>query len=56
MTGGGFGGCTVNLVQEQHANDFAAQISDRYRQATGINPQVYICSAEDGAQAMSGPA
>ena len=56
MTGGGFGGCTVNLVQEQHAVDFAAQISDRYRQATGINPQVYICSAEDGAQAMSGPA
>ncbi len=56
MTGGGFGGCTVNLVQQQHALDFAAQISERYRQATGIGPQVYICSAEDGAQAVSDPA
>jgi len=56
MTGGGFGGCTVNLVQEQHASSFAAQISEHYRQATGINPQVYICSAEDGAQAVSDPA
>jgi len=56
MTGGGFGGCTVNLVQEQYAPDFAAKISDRYRQATGIDPQVYICSAEDGAQAVSEPA
>jgi len=55
MTGGGFGGCTVNLVQQQHASDFAAQISERYRQATGISPQVYICSAEDGAQAVSDP-
>ena len=55
MTGGGFGGCTVNLVQQQHASDFASLISERYRQATGISPQVYICSAEDGAQAVSEP-
>lgn len=53
MTGGGFGGCTVNLVHEEHASDFAAQISERFRQATGINPQVSVCSAEDGAQAVA---
>ena len=53
MTGGGFGGCTVNLVQQRHASEFAPQISERYRQATGIDPQVYICSAEDGAQAVN---
>ena len=52
MTGGGFGGCTVNLVREESATDFAAQISERYQRATGITPQVYICSAEDGAQAL----
>jgi galactokinase len=51
MTGGGFGGCTVNLVQDDETEDFAAQISQRYRRATGIDPQVYICGAEDGAQA-----
>ena len=53
MTGGGFGGCTVNLVREENASDFAAQIVERYQQATGITPQVYICSAEDGVQALS---
>jgi galactokinase len=53
MTGGGFGGCTVNLVREEDAEDFAKQIAERYREATGIRPQVYLCSAEDGAQALS---
>jgi len=52
MTGGGFGGCTVNLVREENAEDFAKQIAERYRQATGIQPQVYLCTAEDGAQAL----
>ena len=53
MTGGGFGGCTVNLVQEGSAQDFAERIADRYRKATGIDPQTYLCSAEDGAQEVS---
>jgi galactokinase len=52
MTGGGFGGCTVNLVRQHNAGDFAKQIAERFQRATGINPQVYICSAEDGAQAL----
>ncbi len=52
MTGGGFGGCTLNLVREENATDFAAQIAERFRAATGITPQVYICSAETGAQAL----
>jgi galactokinase len=53
MTGGGFGGCTVNLVQEEHAQDFASQICDRYKKATGIVPDIYLCTAEDGAQELS---
>ena len=53
MTGGGFGGCTVNLVEAAHADDFAAQVSERYQRATGLHPNVYICSAEDGAGALS---
>ncbi|HEY1658454.1 MAG TPA: galactokinase [Candidatus Sulfotelmatobacter sp.] len=51
MTGGGFGGSTVNLVDSGAAGAFADQISDRYRRATGIDPHVHICSAADGAQA-----
>ena len=53
MTGGGFGGCTVNLVREEHAADFAQQIAERYRQKTGIKPQVYLCTAEAGAGELS---
>ena len=53
MTGGGFGGCTINLVRETDADAFAARIADRYRQATGIKPDIYICSAADGAKVES---
>jgi galactokinase len=51
MTGGGFGGCTVNLVEQDHAAEFAEKITQRYVQKTGIRPDVYICSAADGAGA-----
>jgi galactokinase len=50
MTGGGFGGCTLNLVEAADADTFADAIADRYQQATGIKPAVYICSAADGAR------
>ncbi len=53
MTGGGFGGCTVNLVHREHASEFAALIAERYRARSGIQPQIYGCSAEDGAQILS---
>jgi galactokinase len=51
MTGGGFGGCTLNLVEETEAEAFADRISVRYQQAVGIKPDVYICSAAEGAKA-----
>jgi galactokinase len=53
MTGGGFGGCTVNLVRDDNAQEFAKQIAECYRAATGITPQVYLCTAEDGAAELS---
>jgi galactokinase len=49
MTGGGFGGCTVNLVNAVDAPAFTREIAVRYHQATGIQPDIYICSAADGA-------
>jgi galactokinase len=51
MTGGGFGGCTVNLVNSTDASRFAGQISERYQSATGIKPDIYVCSAANGASA-----
>ncbi len=49
MTGGGFGGCTVNLVASQHAVAFADQIARNYQRETGRCPDVYICEASNGA-------
>jgi galactokinase len=49
MTGGGFGGCTVNLVKAESAQTFASHIAERYQSVTGINPDIYVCSAANGA-------
>ncbi|HEY3974629.1 MAG TPA: galactokinase [Candidatus Sulfotelmatobacter sp.] len=49
MMGGGFGGCTINLVHEESTDDFAQEIVERYLRLTGIAAQVYLCTAEDGA-------
>jgi galactokinase len=51
MTGGGFGGCTVNLVDVDEADRFAKSIRVAYREKTGVQPDVFICSAADGAHA-----
>jgi galactokinase len=49
MTGGGFGGATVNLVDEQSAARFAENVAKAYREKTGIACATYICMAADGA-------
>jgi galactokinase len=50
MTGGGFGGCTVSLV-EASAVDKAAQIlTDGYRVATGLDVEIFACAPSDGAR------
>lgn len=51
MTGGGFGGCTVNLVEANETDGFVREIKARYQQKTGIQPDVYVCVAADGASA-----
>ena len=51
MTGGGFGGCSVNLVAPQRVNDFTEFIADRYREATQINPDIFAVKADDGVRA-----
>jgi galactokinase len=49
MTGGGFGGCTINLVEAGGAAEFARLIANRYKQQSRGNCAVYICEAVDGA-------
>ena len=49
MTGGGFGGCTVNLVRTDCVEAFSRLMIDEYRRATSLTPEVYVCRAADGA-------
>jgi galactokinase len=52
MTGGGFGGCTVNLLKATNAAAFEEYIAQAYQDATGIIPEIYICEPAQGAQAL----
>jgi galactokinase len=49
MTGGGFGGCTINLVERDAVAEFVRRISKAYQQRTSITPEVYVTEASDGA-------
>ncbi len=48
MTGGGFGGCTINLVQAEKVEEFQQVIAQGYQRATGYTPEIYVCSAAAG--------
>lgn len=50
MTGGGFGGCTVNLVSTEAVEQFQKLVGDSYLEATGITPKIYVCQATNGAE------
>jgi len=50
MTGAGFGGCTVNLVQDGYTQDFLERVGQAYRDKTGLVPDIYICTAVQGAR------
>jgi galactokinase len=49
LTGGGFGGCTVNLVKAEKLERFIAELTKRYRERFGIAAESYVCEAVDGA-------
>jgi galactokinase len=56
MTGGGFGGCTINLVAADHAAQFQRQVSAEYKAAIGLQPDIYICEASQGAELVESAA
>jgi galactokinase len=53
LTGGGFGGCTINLVEQDKAAAFADELGRRYAAKTGIQPEIHICHASGGAHRVS---
>ena len=52
MTGGGFGGCTINLVAREFSAGFKKQVAQAYRSATGHEPSVYLCQPSQGVEAL----
>lgn len=53
LTGGGFGGCTVNLVNEADVNEFIGALTAAYRARFSLQLETYICTAVDGAVARN---
>jgi galactokinase len=52
ITGGGLGGCTVNLVRADATEAFVGAVIEGYKAATGIVADCFVCEASDGALAL----
>jgi len=53
MMGGGFGGCTVNLVEEGAVEGFFGEVPAAYERETGLKPALYVCRASEGASEVT---
>lgn len=53
MTGGGFGGCTINLVDAEHVENFQRTVAEGYEQSTSLKPEIYVCEASKGAEQVT---
>jgi galactokinase len=53
MTGGGFGGCTINLVQAAESDEFCKHVVKGYEAAFGYAPKIYVCEASQGAEVVT---
>jgi galactokinase len=49
MTGAGFGGCTVNLVQTEAVHEFRSRLAETYESRTGVRPDFYVSEAASAA-------
>jgi galactokinase len=53
MMGGGFGGCTINLVRTEEVEQVIERVSKEYRQQTGIDTVSYIVEISNGTSVIS---
>lgn len=54
MTGGGFGGCTVSLVEAGAAEAFMENVKAAYEKATGLKSTIFACSPQQGVGPLAG--
>jgi galactokinase len=53
MMGGGFGGCTINLIENNHVNDVSKMVTERYKQKFNIDLKTYITSISSGTDIIT---
>lgn len=53
MTGAGFGGCTVSIVEESHADNFIKKLGKIYSSKTGLKADFYLPGTGDGARRLA---
>ena len=54
MMGGGFGGCTINLIQQAHVKDVIDSVTSNYERQFGISAEVYTVRITGGTSKISG--
>jgi|AntRauTorcE11897_2_1112592.scaffolds.fasta_scaffold03055_3 galactokinase len=52
MMGGGFGGCTINLVEEQYVDSFSETIRKKYKEKTGKETEIYVTQISSGTKVV----
>lgn len=53
MTGGGFGGCVVALVEYKSVESFTENVQRKYVERTGLHPKGYVCQPSNGVEIIS---
>jgi galactokinase len=54
MMGGGFGGCTINLIENEAVDDAVKSVSEFYKNKFGKEPKVYITKISNGTEILKG--
>ena len=52
MTGAGFGGCTVSIVEEAQTENFIEKVGGKYRRVIGYNADFYVVDIGEGASVL----
>ncbi|MGG1573014.1 galactokinase [Fictibacillus sp. NRS-1165] len=52
MTGAGFGGCTISIVEAGQVQDFQKNVAIQYKELTGLTPDFYVCEIGDGVKEL----